>query len=207
MKIIIADDHSVVRRGLKEILTEEFPSAQIDEAETADELIKQVLKVGYDLVLTDLTMPGRSGFESMEFIRKHYPRIPILVLSVHSEEQYAIRVLKAGASGYLNKDMAPEELIRAVKTVLAGRKYITQSTAEKLANSFDHSNKLPHEHLSHREFEVLKMIATGKTISEIAENLTLSTTTVSTFRSRILRKMNLTSNAGLVQYAIEHKLI
>jgi DNA-binding NarL/FixJ family response regulator len=207
MRIIIADDHSIVRRGLKEILIEEFPFAKIDEAENADDLIKHVLKEEYDLVLTDLTMPGRSGFESMEFIRKHYPRLPILVLSVHSEEQYAIRVLKAGAAGYLNKDLAPEELIQAVQTVLSGRKYITQATAEKLADAFDYSNKLPHEHLSDREFEVLKMIATGKSISEIAETLSLSSTTVSTFRSRILRKMNISSNAGLVQYVIEHKLI
>jgi DNA-binding NarL/FixJ family response regulator len=207
MRIIIADDHSIVRRGLKEILGEGFPFAQIDEADSADELIKSVMKQEYDLVLTDLTMPRKSGLESLEFIRKHYPRLPILVLSVHSEEQYAIRVLKAGASGYLNKDLAPEELTRAVQTVLAGRKYITQSTAERIAGSLDLHDKEPHELLSDREFEVCKMIALGNTISEIADMLSLSATTVSTFRTRIFRKLNITSNAALVQYAIEHKLI
>ena len=207
-KILIADDHTVVRRGLKQILLEGFPFAFIEEVVDAEELIKKVMKDEWDVIISDLSMPGRSGLESLHQIKQHYPKLPVLILSVHPEEQYAIRVLKAGASGYLNKDLAPEELVKAVNCVLEGKKYITSSIAEKLASALDaDSDKAPHEFLSDREFEVLKLIAAGKSVSDIADQLSLSVTTISTYRARIMTKMNLKTNADLTLYAIEHKLI
>ena len=207
-RILIADDHPIVRRGLKEIILESFPSAEITEVGDAEELIEKVIKEEWDVVISDLAMPGRTGLEAMQQIKLHSPKLPVLILSMYSEDQYAIRVLKAGASGYLNKDMAPEELVNAINKVLSGRKYITPSIAEKLASNvnFD-SDKLPHELLSDREFEVLKMMASGKSVTDIGASLFLSTTTISTYRSRILTKMNLKTNADLTQYAIEHKLM
>lgn len=208
VRIIIADDHTVVRKGLKQILLEEFPSAHIEEVSDAEELLKKVMKSEWDVVISDLSMPGRSGLESLQQIKQYYPRLPVLILSVHSEEHYAIRVLKAGASGYLSKDTASDELVKAVNRVLLGKKYITASIAEKLASTLDHDNEKPsHEHLSDREFEVLKLIAGGKSVSDIAAMLSLSVTTVSTYRARILTKMNMKTNADLTLYAIENKLL
>ncbi|HEY6977703.1 MAG TPA: response regulator transcription factor [Chitinophagaceae bacterium] len=208
IKILIADDHTVVRRGLKQILLEEFPSAFIEEVADAEELIKKVMKNEWDVIISDLSMPGRSGLESLQQIKQYHPKLPVLILSVYPEDQYAIRVLKAGASGYLNKDLAPEELVKAVNCVLAGKKYITASIAEKLASALDlDSEKALHEFLSDREFEVLKLLAAGKSVSDIAEQLSLSVTTVSTYRARIMTKMNLRTNADLTLYAIEHKLL
>ena len=208
VRIIIADDHTVVRKGLKQILLEEFPSAHIEEVSDAEELLKKVMKSEWDVVISDLSMPGRSGLESLQQIKQHYPRLPVLILSVHSEEHYAIRVLKAGASGYLSKDTAPDELVKAVNRVLLGKKYITASIAEKLASTLDQDNEKPsHEHLSDREFEVLKLIASGKSVSDIAAMLSLSVTTVSTYRARILTKMNMKTNADLTLYAIQNKLL
>jgi two-component system invasion response regulator UvrY len=207
-KILIADDHTVVRRGLKQILLEEFPSASVTEVSDAEDLLKKVLAEPWDVVISDISMPGRSGLEVLQQIRQHYPKLPVLILSVHPEDQYAIRVLKAGASGYLNKDSASEELVKAVNRVLLGKKYITASLAEKLATSLEQdADKFPHEMLSDREFEVLKMLASGKTVSDIADQLSLSVTTVSTYRSRIMTKMNLRTNADLTLYAIENKLM
>jgi two-component system, NarL family, invasion response regulator UvrY len=208
IRILIADDHTVVRKGLKQILLEEFPSAFIDEVADAEELLKKVMKGEWDVVISDLSMPGRSGMESLQQIKQYYPKLPVLILSVHSEEHYAIRVLKAGAAGYLNKDMAPDELVKAVHRVLMGKKYITPTIAEKLASSLDQdSDKPSHEHLSDREFEVLKLIASGKSVSDIAASLSLSVTTVSTYRARILAKMSMKTNADLTLYAIENKLL
>ena len=208
MRMLIADDHSVVRRGLRQILLEEFPSAQIDEVSNAEELIQRVMKAEFDVVISDLSMPGRSGLEALQQIKQIHPRLPVLILSIHSEEQYAMRVLKAGASGYLSKDSAPDELVNAVRRLLMGKKYITPTIADKLASSLDQdATKASHENLSDREFEVLKMIAAGKSVSDIAELLTLSVTTVSTYRARIMAKMDLKTNADLTLYAIEYKLI
>lgn len=208
MKVLIADDHAIVRRGLKDILQEGFPLAEIDEVGDADDLLKKVFKQEYDVVISDLSMPGRSGLEALQQLRQYNSKTPVLILSIYPEDQYAVRVLKAGASGYLNKDLAPEELVNAVNRVLTGRKYITPSIAEKLAETFDlHSEKSLHEHLSDREFEVMKMLASGKSVSDIGTILHLSVTTISTYRSRILSKMNMKSNAELTQYSIEHKLI
>jgi len=207
-RILIADDHTVVRKGLKQILVEAFPSVLIEEVADAENLIKQVIGSTWDVIITDLSMPGRSGLDALQQIKQYYPKLPVLILSVHPEEQYALRVLKAGAAGYLNKDMASEELVNAVHRVLSGRKYISPSVAEKLAVSLDKDgDKLPHEYLSDREFDVLKLIASGNSVSQIAEILSLSSTTVSTYRARIMAKMNLKNNTSLTLYAIENKII
>ncbi len=208
LRMLVADDHAIVRRGLKDILLEAFPSAEIVEVGDAESLIQKVLKERYDVVITDLSMPGRSGLDALQQIKSYDAKLPVLVLSVYPEDQYAIRVLKAGASGYLNKDMAPEELVTAINKVLSGKKYITSAVAERLAFAVDsHSDKQPHEQLSDREFEVFKMLAIGKSISEIGYILHLGVTTVSTYRSRVLGKMNVKTNAELTQYAMELKLI
>jgi len=208
IRIIIADDHIIVRKGLRQILLEEFPSAMIEEAGDSDELLKKIMTAEFDIVISDLSMPGRSGLESLQQIKQYYPKLPVLILSMHSEDHYALRVLKAGASGYLNKDSAPAELVQAVHRILLGKKYITATIAEKLASNFDkNTDKQSHELLSDREFEVLKLIAAGKSVSDIAALLSLSVTTVSTYRARILVKMNMNTNADLTLYAIENKLI
>ncbi|HVM88045.1 MAG TPA: response regulator transcription factor [Puia sp.] len=208
MKILIADDHAILRKGLKEILLEQYPSAFIEEVGDADSLFKKSITSEWDVVITDLSMPGRSGLEALREIKQHSPKMPILVLSIYPEDQYATRVLKAGASGYINKDAAPTELVKAVQKVLLGRKYITPTIAEKLANDLGaDSDKAPHELLTDREFDVMKMLASGRAIIDIADTLSLSPTTISTYRSRILEKMNLKSNADLTKYALQNKLI
>jgi len=208
IRILIADDHAVVRKGLKQIITDEFPSAEITEVGDVESLIVQVIKADWDVIICDINMPGRSGLEALEQIKQIKPEIPVLMLSMHSEDQYAIRVLKAGASGFLNKSSVHEELIRAIHMVRLGRKYITPTIAERLAETLtDHNGKKPHEILSNREFEILKMIGSGRSVSEIADQLSLSPTTVSTYRSRILEKMSMKSNADITRYAIENGLI
>lgn len=208
IRILIADDHTVVRKGLTQILTEQFSPVQIEEVADAETLIKKVMGASWDVIITDLSMPGRSGLDALQQIKQLYPKLPVLVLSIYPEEQYALRVLKAGAAGYLNKDMASEELVNAVQRVLAGRKYISPSVAEKLAVSLDKdASKMPHEYLSDREFDVLKLIASGNTVTQIAEILSLSSTTVSTYRARIMSKMNLKTNTSLTLYAMENKII
>jgi two-component system invasion response regulator UvrY len=208
VRILIVDDHAIVRKGLKEILLEAYPSAHIEDVADADSMIKKAMEADWDIIISDLSLPGLSGLDALKHLKQFAPKIPVLILSVHPEEQYAIRILKAGAAGYLNKDTAPEELVKAVQRVLQGRKYISSSVAEKLAGNFNlDSDKMPHELLSDREFEVLKLIASGKSISEIAVLLSLSITTVSTYRSRLLAKMDLKNNAELTMYAIENKLL
>lgn len=208
IRILIADDHSVVRKGLKQILLEGFPTAYIEEVPDAEEMIRKIMQFPWDVVISDLSMPGRSGLEALQQLKQINPKLPVLILSIHPEDQYALRVLKAGASGYLSKDMAPDELVNAVQRVMLGKKYITASIAEKLASVLDQdSEKAAHESLSDREFSVLKLLAAGKSVSEIAESLFLSVTTVSTYRSRIMAKMGMKNNADLTLYSIEHKLI
>ena len=208
LRILIADDHTVVRKGLRQILLDEFPNVEITEVGDAEELIKKVMTAKWDVVISDLSMPGRSGLEALQQIKFSCPDLPVLILSIHPEEQYALRALKAGASGYLSKDTAPDELVKAVQKVLLGKKYISQAIAEKLASSFssDAGSSL-HDNLSDREFDVMKLLANGKSVSEIAEILSLSATTVSTYRARLMVKMDLKSNADLTRYAIENKLI
>ena len=208
LRILIADDHTVVRKGLKQILLEEFPTAHIEDVPDAEEMIKKIMAAKWDVVVSDMSMPGRSGLDALQQIKQVYPELPVLILSIHPEEHYALRVLKAGASGYLSKGSASDELVKAVQTVLLGKKYISASVAEKLASSFStDTEKHAHELLSDREFDVMKLLAAGKSVSEIAEILSLSVTTISTYRARIMTKMSLKTNSDLTKYAIESKLI
>ncbi len=208
MRILIADDHAVIRKGLRQILLEEFPSAVIEEVNDAEAVIKKTLTDQWDFIICDLSMPGRSGLDVVEHVKQNFPKLPVLILSIHPEEQYAIRALKAGAAGYLSKDTATDELIKAVHRILQGRKYISAAIAEKLAGALDDdTDRPPHELLSDREFDVFKLIASGKSVSDIAEKLSLSITTVSTYRARVMEKMKMKTNADLTRYALENKLI
>ena len=208
INILIADDHAIVRKGMKQLLLENYSEAVIGEADNAENLIKKIVAKRWDIVICDLSMPGRSGLEALKQIKQTCPQLPVLIMSMYAADQYASRALKAGASGYLGKDSIHEDLIQAVKTVLQGKKFITPSIAETLVHDFDSTADHPaHTVLSDREFEVLKLLASGKTISEIAHKLSLSITTVSTYRSRILKKMNMTSNAELARYAFEKGLV
>lgn len=207
IRILIADDHAIVRRGLRQLILEEYPSAEIGECGDAESLVNQALFHQWDVVICDLNMPGRSGLDALRQIKQAVPRLPVLIMSMYPEDQYALRVLKAGASGYLSKDSIHDELIRAVQTVLRGKRFITPGIAEKLVEEVQADTTKPlHELLSDREFEVFKQIAAGKTVSEIANELSLSPNTISTYRSRILEKMNLKTNTDLVRYALEANL-
>jgi two-component system invasion response regulator UvrY len=207
-RFLIADDHAVVRVGLKQFLLQAFPSAIIEEVTNGDDLYKRATLEEWDVVISDISMPGRGALEILQHIRLDHPKLPVLFLSAYSEDQYAMRVLKAGASGYLNKEAAGPELIRAINQLLLGKKYITHSIAEKMATNLNgDASKMPHEYLSDREFEVFKLLAKGKAVSEIAEKISLSVTTVSTYRGRIMTKLNLKVNADLTLYAVEQKLL
>jgi len=208
IRVLISDDHAILRSGLKEILTRELPGVVCGEAENAREVLDQVERESWDLVLLDVSMPGPSGIEVLRDLQRLRPKLPVLVLSMHPEDQYGRRVLKAGAAGYMNKDVAPNELIKAIQKVLSGGRYVSPALAEKLATGLaDKSERPAHEALSDREFEVLRMIASGKTVSEIAETLHLSVTTVSTYRARILEKMDLTTTAELMHYGLRNHLV
>ncbi len=207
IRILIADDHAIVRRGLKELLLEQYPTASIGETGDAGDLITKVMSQEWDVVICDINMPGRSGLDALQQIKELSPKLPVLVMSMYPEDQYALRVLKAGASGYLGKETIHDDLVKAIETVRMGRKFITPSIAEKLANAIDkETNRPPHEQLSNREFDVFKLLAAGKSVSEIASQLSLSTTTVSTYRARILEKMAMRSNSELTRYAIGNNL-
>ena len=208
MRIVIADDHPVVRRGLRAIVEDALLPADVHEAGNAAELLTVVRKREPDVVLLDIAMPGRSGLEALKELRREHPKIPMLVLSIHSADEFAVRSIKAGASGYLTKDSAPEELVDAIRTVVAGRRYLTPSVAERLASAVESDAKgAPHEMLSDREFHVLRMLAVGKTNGEVAGELALSAKTISTYRTRTLRKMGMRTNAELAQYAVRHGLV
>lgn len=208
VRILIADDHAIVRKGLKQIILDEFPSAVVEEVGDVESLIRQVMKTTWDVLICDISMPGRSGVEALHQVKQINPQLPVLIMSMHPEDQYALRVLKAGASGYLSKDTVHDDLINAIRTIRLGRKFITPSIAEKLASALGSDNgKQLHENLSDREFDVFKMIAAGKSVSEIAAQLSLSATTVSTYRSRILEKMVMKTNADLTRYALEKQII
>lgn len=208
IRILIADDHAVVRQGLKQILTEAFKLARFGEAASAEEVLEHACKQDWDVVILDISMPGKSGLEGLKELKRERPKLPVVVMSFHAEEQYATRTLKAGASGYLTKDSAPEELVKAVRKAVAGGRYVSASLAEKLA--FDlaaQTGKPLHEALSDREFQVLRLIASGKAVSEIAEQLALSVKTVSTYRVRLLEKMRMKNNAELMRYAFQNHLV
>ncbi len=208
IKILIADDHAIVREGLKQILAETPDMIVADEASNGQELIAKMEKSEVDVVLLDISMPGRNGIEVLKQLKAERPRVSVLILSMYSEEQYAMRALRAGASGYLTKESAPDELIEAIRRVSKGRKYISPSVAEKLAVNLEPgTEKPPHEILSDREYQVMCMIASGKTVKEIGDELQLSVKTISTYRSRILEKLDLRNNAALTHYAIQNRLV
>jgi two-component system, NarL family, invasion response regulator UvrY len=208
MKILITDDHAVVRQGLKQILLEEFKRAEFGEATNAQEAIERVWKENWDVVVLDITMPGRSGLEVLKEIKQSRPKLPVLVLSMHPEDQFAVRILKIGAAGYMTKESAPNELVGAVKKVIAGGRYVSPSLAEKMASYLAVDVQTPpHERLSDREFLVLRLIASGKTPTVIAKELALSVKTISTYRMRILEKMSMSNNAELTHYAIQNQLV
>jgi DNA-binding NarL/FixJ family response regulator len=207
-KFLVADDHAIVRKGLADILCDEFPSSVVREVANSHQVMDQVRNETWDVILLDISMPGRNGIDTLKQLRAEGIKTPVLMLSMHSEDQYAVRVLKAGASGFLNKETATEELLEAVRKVLSGKKYITSSLAEKLADSVsEDEQKAAHEMLSDREMQVLQHIASGRTVSEIAEELSLSVNTISTYRSRILEKLNLNNNAEITRYAMDNKLV
>jgi len=208
IKILVADDHTIVREGLKQIVADVGDMMVADEAGNGQEALQKIREGDYDVILLDISMPGRSGLEVLKDIRAERPKLPVLILSMHSEEQYAVRALRAGASGYLTKASAPDELIGAIRKVSRGRKYVTASLAEKLALELDVDiRKPPHEMLSDREYQVMLMLASGKAVKEIADELCLSVKTISTYRSRILEKMNMKKNAELTLYAIQNSLV
>ena len=205
-RILLADDHSFIRLGLVQILKDEYPAVEIKQVGDGETLIKEVIQHDWDLVISDLDMPGRSGLEALEQIKLIKPNLPVLILSIYTEDLYAVRVLKAGAAGYLNKNSAPDELVTAVQRISLGKKYITPEIAEKLLASTDDGKK-PHEALTNREFEIFKLLAMGKTVTQIAEALSLALTTISTYRSRIMEKLNLSTNSDLTRYAIANHII
>jgi DNA-binding NarL/FixJ family response regulator len=208
MHILIADDHAVVRRGLKDILADALPGADFSEACNGDEVLSRLDKAAIALLLLDINMPGRSGMDVLRDVKLSYPRMPVIILSVHPEEQYAVRCLRAGASAYINKESAPEELAAATKKILSGGRYISTTLAEKLiANLDEPDGKLPHEALSDREHEVMRLIAAGVPLTEIGESLHVSVKTISSYRARIMDKMQMKSNAELTRYAMTHNLI
>ena len=208
IKILIADDHAIVREGLKQILAETADMLVAGEATNGREVLEQVRKEDFDLVLLDIAMPGKDGLETLKELKLEKPKLPVLVLSIYPEEQYAVRLLKAGAAGYLTKESAPEELIAAIRKVSQKGKYISASLAEKLAFYLETDVEKPvHEMLSDREHKVMLLIASGKTVTEIADEMCLSIKTISTYRVRALNKMGLKNNAEFTYYALKHGLV
>lgn len=208
MRILIADDHAVFRRGLRETLAEAFSRVQFGEARTAQETLECVRRHPWDVVILDISMPGKSGLDILDDLKRLRPRLPVLLLTMHPEQQFARRALKAGAAGYLTKDSVPDELKEAIKRIVSGGRYVSMTLAEKLAVDLRQGADLPlHELLSDREFQVLRMIASGKSVKEMAEELSLSVKTVSTYRSRILEKTGMKTNADLIRYALQTQLV
>jgi len=208
MKILIADDHPIVRKGLREIITESEDVATVDEAANGQEVLEKVWKNQYDVVVLDISMPGKSGLDVLKQLKSGEKTVPVLILSRYPEEQYAVRVIKAGADGFLTKESAPEELINAIKKIARGGKYVSSSLAEKLVVYLENdSGNKPHEKLSDREFQVMLMIAAGKAVQEIADEMCLSINTISTYRKRVLKKMKMTNNAQIMYYALHEGLL
>ena len=208
MKVLIADDHAVFRRGLRETLAEAFSGVTFGEARTAQETLEHVRRQDWDVVILDISMPGKSGLDILDDLKRLRPTMPVLLLSMHPEQQFARRALKSGAAGYLTKDSVTEELKEAVKKIVGGGRYVSATLAEKLAVDLRQGADTPlYELLSDREFQVLRMIASGKTVKDIAEDLSLSVKTVSTYRGRILEKTGMKTNAELIRYALESQLV
>ena len=208
IRILLADDHAVVRQGVKQILADAFSQATFGEAQNAHEMLELVAKERWDIAVLDLTMPGGNGLEALKQIKHDHPHLPVLVLSMYPEDQYAVRTIRAGAAGYLNKESAPEELVQAIRKVLHGGEYISASVADELVQHARHEDSQPlYKHLSDREYQVLCLIASGKEVKEISTELALSAKTISTYRARLLEKMNMKTNAELTHYAIQNSLV
>jgi DNA-binding NarL/FixJ family response regulator len=208
MHILIADDHAVVRRGLREILADALPGADFSEAGNGDEVLSQLGKSQAAMLVLDISMPGRSGMDVLRDVKHAYPRLPVIILSCQPEDQYAVRCLRAGAAAYINKESAPEELAEATKKILSGGRYVSASVAETLLTNLDDSVDKPlHELLSDREYEVMRLIAAGVPLTEIGDRLHVSVKTISSYRARIMEKMQMKSNAELIRYAMTHSLI
>jgi len=208
INILIADDHPIVREGFKKTLSDTYDMVISDEASNGQEVFELVSDKKYDIMLLDISMPGRGGLEILKELKGKYPYLPVLIVSIYPEEQYAMRAFRAGASGYLTKSSAPHELITAIRKITAGGRYVSQSLAEKMTYYIDqYTDKLPHETLSDREYQVMLMIASGNTVTEIARELSLSVKTISTYRNNILEKMKMHNNADMTLYAIQNKLI
>ena len=204
LRILIADDHSLFRRGVKDLLTDGLGAVTVGECATAYELLELVRQKKWDVLILDIGMPGTTGTEALKRVKAECPKLPVIVLSMHPEDQYAIRVFKAGAGAYLTKASAPDELVLAIKKVLAGGQYVNQSLGEKLVHMLQPGNEgALHSLLSDREYEVMRLLASGKTVSEIAETMNLGVTTVSTYRARILEKLHIKNNAELMHYAVQ----
>jgi len=208
IRIIIADDHAIVREGLKQIVSEVGDITVTGEAGDADQLMVLLAKDTCDLVILDISMPGKSGMEALKDLKSLFPSLPVLILSMYSEDQYGIRALKAGAAGFLKKVSAPDELVTAIRKIVSGGRYINEALAEKLADSLEFGNKtIPHESLSDREFQIMCQIASGMSADAIADSLSISVHTVYSYRNRLLEKMNMKSNVELTQYVIKNNLI
>jgi two-component system invasion response regulator UvrY len=210
IRILVADDHEVVREGLKQILKESIPGAEFGDASAGEEALRKARSGDWDVVILDISLPDRSGLDVLKDLRQAQPRLPVLVLSIHPEEQFAVRVLRSGAAGYLTKKAAARDLVTAVRKVLSGGRYVSDTLAERLAGALEiHTGpaESPHETLSDREYQVFRMLAMGKTVKDIGEELSVSPQTVSTHRTRILEKMGMTTNADLTEYAIQNHLL
>ena len=207
MKVLIVDDHAVVRRGVAHILTDAFDRVEIGETDSGKGALAAVKKEDWDIVILDINLPDRKGLEILRALKDEYPSLPIMILSLHPEEEYALRALKTGASAYLTKQTAPEELVAAIKQVLKGNIFVSASLAQRLAGTFSRSPTIPvHQTLSDREFDVLCRLAQGHSVKDIAQQLTLSMKTVSTYRARLLDKLHLKTTADLARYALDHHL-
>jgi len=208
INILIVDDHSIVREGMKQILADIDDMKVAGEAANGAEALAKVQKQPFDLVLLDISMPGRSGLDVLKELKNIQPRLPVLMLSMYPEEQYAVRALRSGASGYLTKESAPDELISAIRKVCGGGRYVSVSLAENIAFTIDRKTvQAPHESLSDREYQIMCMIASGKAVKDIARELSLSVKTISTYRSRILKKMTMNTNADITRYALQNSLV
>ena len=208
LRVLLADDHPLVRQGLKRVLADEFGEVSFGEAEDGTQVLELIRRQDWDILILDITMPGRSGFDILAVLKEEYPNLPVLVLSMHSEDQYALRVLREGAAGYITKGRAPGEVIEAIRKVLAGGKYVSPSFAERFVLDIAAGSGGPqHEILSRREFQVLHMLASGKTLTETAGSLSLSVKTVGTYRARICDKLKLKTNAELTDYAVRNRIL
>ncbi len=209
IRVLIADDHAIVRQGFKQIFSETEDLVVAGEADDGVEALQLARQREWDVFLLDVTMPNRNGIDTLKQLKKEFPRLPVLILSMHPEEQYAVRAIKSGASGYLTKQSAPEQLVTAIRQVARGKKYVSPAVAEQLANAIGASDaeKPPHELLTDREYQVFRLIAAGKPLTQIAEELNLAVATISTFRTRIIEKTGLKSNAEIIRYGIEHGLV